>query len=40
VLPTFLTDSPTGKRLLEKPKYRQEGNIRIALKEIDANMNN
>ena len=30
----ILTDKPTGKRHLERPRHRWEGNIRMDLEEI------
>ena len=33
----ILTDKPTGKRPLGKPRCRWEDNVRINLKEIDIN---
>ena len=35
-----LTDTPTGKRPLGRPRRRWEDNIRIDLKEIDINARN
>ena len=36
----MLTGTPTGKRHLERPRRRWEGNIRMDLKEIAINMRN
>ena len=36
----MLTGKPTGKRPLGKPRRRQEGNIRMDLKEIGINAGN
>ena len=35
-----LTDKPTGKRPLKRPRRRQEENIRMDLKEIGINSRN
>ena len=36
----ILTDKPTGKRPLGRPRRRWEDNIRVDLKEIDTNTRN
>ena len=36
----MLTDTPTGKRPLGRPRRIWKGNIRMDLKEIDINMTN
>ena len=36
----ILTDKPTGKRLLERPRRRWEDNIRMDLEEIGINAGN
>ena len=36
----ILTDTPTGKRPLGRPRCRWEDNIRMDLKEIDINAGN
>ena len=36
----ILTGTPTGKRLLGKPRRRWEGNIRMDLKEIGISTKN
>ena len=36
----ILTDEPTGKRTLERPRYRWEDNIRMDPEEIGINAGN
>ena len=36
----MLTDNPTGKKILGRPRRRWEDNIRMDLKEIGINMGN